>query len=278
MAALGQALAYLRAPTNALGFALRRRGLPLRRIPQLKNESKQDLFSYLPEAEAAVLAARERDLRARYQLQGFRRASTRLDYRDGLWRIAALETALEGVSPPRVRRVVDVGSKNFSYVLPLLHFVRHWSGQRDFELHGVEVDPGGVYVDGHTRAEYAAAYLRQAGAGEIHFMDFLDFDLGPVDLLTWFFPFVTREALLWWGLPLKLFRPGRLLDHALALLAPGGILLAVHQTPREQALWCDLLEARGLVPLCTVRVASRLTHTYQRATGRRATVLRRALS
>ncbi len=273
VAGLKDAFVYLRAPAAAVAFALRRRPPRVRRLPELTSEPKENLFDELPEVEAKRLEARERDLRRRYDLEGYRRASTRRDYRDGLWRIAALETALEGLSPPPVRRVVDVGSKNFSYALPLSQFVRTWSGQVAFELHGVEVDPGGLYLDGHTRAEYAEAHLAQAGGGQMHFVDFQDFDPGPVDLVTWFFPFVTRKALLAWGLPLKLFRPRALLSHALRLLREGGVLVAVHQTPVEQQRWVELLETLGHRPVRTVPVANRLTLHWPRATGRTATVV-----
>ena len=66
-----------------------------------------------------------------------------------------------------------------------------------------------------------------------------------IDVVTLLHPFVTRYALLDWGLPADLFDPATVVGHAVDVLRPGGILVAVHQTAAERDAMLGMLRGRG---------------------------------
>ncbi|MSP26781.1 MAG: hypothetical protein EXR75_16890, partial [Myxococcales bacterium] len=224
-----------RSPLNAVRFALRRTLRFRRGTPTLVDETKEALFDYLTGAERTDAETRERELCRRYQLEALRGRSTRIDYRENLYVLDALEQLMGehplGASTAAAQslRVVDVGSKNFSYAFALERFMsRHASTPpRVVQLTGVELDGFVVYRDFYSRADYAGAYLAQLpdGAARYEVADFCEFP-GVFDVVTMFFPFVTESALLSWGLPLGSFAPENILRHALAV-APSGLLLCL---------------------------------------------------
>ena len=93
-------MASWRSPLNAVAFGLRAALRFRRGVPQLRDETKSNLFDYL-EAEVADTNGRthaERratELAQRYGLAPLKRASTRLDYCDNLYLLDALETLPE---------------------------------------------------------------------------------------------------------------------------------------------------------------------------------------
>ncbi len=260
-----------RSPLNRAAFALRR-ALGFRRgPPTLANEPKDGLFDYLEPGERTRAEERERALRRRFELDPLREASSRLDYRDNLYLLAALEEIFAGarIEHPRERplRLVDVGSKSFSYAFALERFLGR-SGQaksRPVELLGVELDGHVVYRDLRSRADYADAYLAQlaSGAARYRVADFCDVR-GTFDVVTMFFPFVTKRALVAWGLPLAVFDPERLVRHALAV-GRGGLICALSQTEEERDRLVELATAAGATIERSVRIECALV-AYHAAT------------
>ncbi len=264
-----RALALLKAPGNALAFALRNTLRWRRGAPQLRDESKHELFAYLPPDRRRRAEARATELCARYGLAALRARSTRADYRDNLALLDVLERATAGLGLPQRPRVCDVGCKNWNYVFAL---ARCFAPEL---LVGYEIDPYPVYRDLHSRADWAQAYIAQVQGPEVRYepRDFLRAQAGEFDVVTLLFPFVTRHALLHWGLPLRCFRPQQLLARARAVLRPGGLLLSLHQTRAEAAI-----AARALADLGSgmrqVDAATDLVHYAARTADRVALVAR----
>jgi SAM-dependent methyltransferase len=267
------------APWNALTFAIRRR-MAARRSPfTLANEPKGGLFAHLDGASAARAWSLEQELRVRYELAPFAACSTCDDYREGLYLLESLERL--GVAPARVVaadgaapiRVVDVGSKDFRYAFALARWAERLGAEagrapRPVSLVGVEIDGAGLYRSGHTRADRADAYVRQAGTG-VRFVveDFLAFASAPVHAVTAFFPFVLPYQLAAWGLPLAHFAPERFVARYRELLEPGGLLVVANHTAEEASRMRELL-AEGFRHVRSVSMRTELV-TYAEETEER---------
>lgn len=275
-------LVWLRAPLNPLAFALRRRLSWSRGEPTTADEAKGELFNYLSSSARRGAEGRERYLRDRYNLSPLYRASGREEYRENLYVLDVLDREVAPLlrSPgARAARGVDVGSKDFVYAFALERFLRRSGGGRGAELVGVEVDGHAIYRDLHSRADRARANAARTGNAAVRYevADFLTFESAPADVVTIFYPFVTRFALLAWGLPLSAFRPRELLARAAASLAPGGLLVVFNHTLEEREALHEL--AATLPTLRLERHAplgSALVDYYARVPERSVSVFRRA--
>jgi SAM-dependent methyltransferase len=278
---VNKVLAMLRAPANSVAFALRRQLRWRRGQPVLASEDKRDLFSYLDDESAQLRCERRQaELLARYDLADLRACSCRADYRDNLYVLDAMEMLFESEPdlPQTSLRAIDVGSKNWNYVFALERFWRHWRSAegRAVQLIGIEIDGYGIYRDLHSRCDHAQAYARQTGNPAVDYRveDFMDFEVGAVDVLTIFYPFLTRYALLQWGLPPSLFQPGPMVEKALRVVRPGGHLVIFNQTREEREILASLLDTTRARVLACVRVASPLVEYHERTSDRWATLVR----
>lgn len=258
---------------NAAGFRLRRALRWSLGPPRLRQEPKGRLFSYLEDPRAAD--ARERELRERYALEPLRECSRRIDYQENLYLLDLLEGALPGQRFVPGTRALDVGSKNWSYVFALQRFLAA-RGAEPLELHGVEVDAHVVYWTLRSRKDLAQAYMAQTGNEALRFWsaDVRELEQGEFDLVTWFYPFLTREALLGWGLPLSLLEPRGTLQAVVDRVRPGGHLLLVTHTLRELGLLIEL-EPPGLELVRRGPVQSQLVPYWPRTQERTASLYRR---
>jgi hypothetical protein len=141
-------------------------------------------------------------------------------------------------APSKNQSVTDVGCKNFYYVGALQSFFQ------PRQLHGVEVDAYKLYQDLHTRLSYAESYLTHFPAAHFHPSDFLKFSC-PSDGITLFYPFVVEYPLIKWTLPLKLFQPKKIFEHAFSLLHANGWLLMMNQGADERDVAFSLAEKAG---------------------------------
>ena len=193
-----------------------------------------------------------RELAQRYDLAAFAAVASEPTWRDSVWRLAALERLFSGCElPPGTLRAVDVGCQSWSYAFALARFLTRWSGPRELELTGYEIDAYAPLPDLRSRHDWAMAYLAQVDFARLCYepSDFLRCAARELHVATLFFPFVTRYALLEWGLPLSCFGPRRLLGHVAQCLAPGGYLATIHQTAAEAEITRELLAQRGDVVL-----------------------------
>lgn len=294
-------LAYTRIPGNAFSFWLRRSLRWSRGAPVLPQEPKEDLFAYLsprPGADArpagagllpaaspakARAEARERELRERYGLGPLRERSTATLYRKNLYLVDILERAAEGLDlPPReagALRALDVGAQDWHYVFGLERWLARAGGApRQVALRGAEVDGHGIYPDLRSRCDYARAYAAQTGNPGVAYEvgDFLDAEGEGLDVITWFYPFVLRHHLLLWGLPLRHFRPERLIAKAASMLRPGGWLVVLAHTGAEHEAFLRLARAQGGLDLVRAGEArSRLVDFHAEVEDRRFSLWRR---
>jgi SAM-dependent methyltransferase len=277
-----KSLTLLRAPRNQLAFAVRSRLRWSRGQVTLDDEAKDDLFGWLSGAERTRAVVREQELRQRYQLEELHAHSTALHYCENIAMLESLEGMCRGLGLPvsvdGAVRAVDIGCGAFQYATALHRFLRHHGADsaREVVLRGIEIDGHGVYRDGHTRLDHARAHARLASASaHAQVGDFTSVPLPEQDVLTMWYPFVSRYALLEWGLPLSTFRPRQLFDRACSVLRPGGMLLMANQTAREFA------EVRRLcrdLPLeCVVErgIATDLVPYAERTADRVGSVWRR---
>lgn len=262
-------LAYARIPGNALAFGVRQALRWSRGLPQLPHETKSDLFAYLGDegpGETGLLPgapgararaeARETELRERYALEPLRARSTAALYRKNLYLLDVLESAAGGLDTPRAAggtlRALDVGAQDWHYVFALERWLaRDGGGRRPVSLRGVELDGHGVYPDLRARCDYARAYAAQTGNPEVRYEigDFLAAQGEGLDCITWFYPFVMRHHLLLWGLPLRHFRPARLIAKAASMLRPGGWLVVLAHTREEHDAFAGLAREQGELAL-----------------------------
>ncbi len=144
----------------------------------------------------------------------------------------------DGASSLKGRRVVDVGSKNFYYA-PALHAFFQPS-----HLAGVELDGFHLYRGLYTNASYADFYIKTLPNSAYHVMNLTAYH-EPVDILVWFFPFVFKEDVVSWYLPLNCFEPKTLFQHARQILSEEGVLLMVNTGEEEWTVASDLLHQVG---------------------------------
>ena len=260
------ALTVAFGPLNRVRFALRRALSFSRGAPVLPNEPKDGVFAYLEGDALAKAEARAKELRATYALAALEACSTLLAYRENLYVTDLLDThAASRMKHANAVTVVDVGSKDFVYAPALLAFAARWS-EAPPDLTGVELDGYVVYKDLHSRADHATAWAKVAGpTARYRVQDFLAFQPdAPVQLLTIFYPFVTRFALLRWGLPVSQYRPEALLAHAAGMLDAHGVLVIVNHTHEERGLLRALMEKiEGVALVHTGDVRSTLVDYFE---------------
>lgn len=132
-------------------------------------------------------------------------------------------------------KILDIGAKNWYYVRDLYNFFKYNNFEKDIHLDGIEIDAYRLYADFHTRCDYARYYSKGLKNCRYIAGDFLK-HYDKYDYITWFYPFVTEFPLLEWGLPLSTFKPQTMLEHALASLKPGGIILIKNLNEKEYAI------------------------------------------
>lgn len=130
--------------------------------------------------------------------------------------------------------LIDVGSKNFYYAPALHAFFQPQS------LTGIEVEGYRLYQDGHSRFDYAMAYIRGLTNTQYRVMDFCDFN-EVVDGITCFYPFLEPKALVRWRLPLKFFRPELLAQTMARVLRPKGFVFMVNRGEGEGVIAKELM-------------------------------------
>lgn len=180
------------------------------------------------------------DLRARYGVAFERRLGTRsalqnYEYLD--WLDAAF--AAWQLDPPRPRELHDVGCGGFAYAAAL-H--RYFAPAR---LLGIDVEGHRRLRGGVTRRERVLGHLARLPGAEFVVADYTR-GSRSADFVTAFFPFVTREPVLAWRLPLSLLRPAELFGAVRASLEPAGRLFMVNQSADEHRVAAEFAHAAGL--------------------------------
>lgn len=219
---------------NSLDFWIRNRIKISRGAYCPKNEPKDGLF-YDQE-----LSGKEREFFEKYQLDNLKNNSTRLNYLENLYRIDILNSYLE-LNHNNNISILDIGSKNWFYAPAEWHFFRYQGFDKDINLTGIEIDPYRLYQNLYSRQDYAEYYIKNLENTRYIGQNLLE-HRDSYDYITWFFPFVTQEPLLHWGLPLKCFSPEILMKKAYDLLKEGGRILIINQGIREYEIQSTMLD------------------------------------
>jgi hypothetical protein len=140
--------------------------------------------------------------------------------------------------PKEGARLLDVGSKNFYYA-PALHA---FFMPRQFV--GIELDGFHMYRGFYTNLSYANYYEKQISNTAYRVMNFKDYH-AAVDGMIWLFPFVLKEDVVTWYLPLHAFEPMALFQHARNILAPEGFIFMMNTDVEEFSLSADFLRRIG---------------------------------
>lgn len=237
-------LAYTRIPGNILSFWLRRTIRWSRGTPQLINEPKEQLFSYLSEDQFKA-ERRAEELNRQFHLAPLEKHSPASLYRQNLYQLDLLELATQGLDirpkQKNVIKAVDVGSQDWRYVFALERWLRFRCGNGTQQVHldGVELDGYEILADLCSRFDYATLYANQTGNPHLHYLvtDFLMYQKAEQDVVFIFYPIVLRYQILLWGLPLSYFTPDTLLAHAAQLTHPGGwIIIFCHTIQEHEAV------------------------------------------
>lgn len=224
-------------------FRWRRAGFRIRPRPA------DDLWAALPPADrprAAELAGR---LARQYHLQELASQTTPVNYRENLFYLHLLESALEAsqISLPDSLRAADIGPSHWFYVQALAALLRWWRTPhpRQIDLQGYEIDAYRVYADLHSRYDHALGHMRGL-PGVTYIPHGFTTQPSTFHLIFMLFPFVFSKDHLEWGLPGSLFQPRALLQAAWQSLQPGGLLIIVNQGEAEHAAQRALLESEGI--------------------------------
>lgn len=127
--------------------------------------------------------------------------------------------------------VCDVGTKNFS-IAPVLDEI-FLKQNKTVTIHGIEVDAYRRLSNFYTRADYARYFAKKARKAQFHPINFLDFS-EVLDVIFLLNPFVSKEPLLAWGLPLPLLKPHEIFQHAQQLLKQKGGFMVLACPSQEE--------------------------------------------
>ena len=126
--------------------------------------------------------------------------------------------------------VLDIGSKNWSYAGSEYIFFKKYS--YELLLNGIELDAYRLCTNLYTRYEIAKFYTKGFKNTNYIADDFMNHNK-QYDYIIWILPFITEYPLLKWGLPLKYFKPEKMLEHAFNLLNDEGKILIINQGEKE---------------------------------------------
>lgn len=137
------------------------------------------------------------------------------------------------------QEVVDIGCRNWSYAQSLAAFFPK------AKLTGIEVDGGRRYVNLYCRRDQARAYAhelcqkgREAWYWEGDYLDFDPHSVATPAVFTFFYPFVSDNPCLKWGLPVQFADFYKLLLHTKELVKKSqknvkgdgeGLIVSLHQ-------------------------------------------------
>ncbi len=155
------------------------------------------------------------------------------------------EPILKSFNPSLALTVADIGARNFAFAPTLdAHFM---ALGYQATIHGIEVDAYRRLIDFHTRADYGHYFAKSIRSGFYHPIDFLAWNY-PLHVGFLLNPFVTREALLAWGLPLSELQPEKIFHHAYSLLKPqNGVLVLSNVDEDEIEISYEIAKKAGFV-------------------------------
>lgn len=139
--------------------------------------------------------------------------------------------------------VLDIGSKNWAYVKSEYVFFKSFA--KKFNLTGIELDAYRLYSNLYNRYEVAKFYIKDLPNTEYIAGDLLKHNQ-KYDYIIWSLPFIVEYPFVKWGLPLKYFKPEKMLLHAYSLLNNKGEMLIINQGEDEYEMQQELYKKTNL--------------------------------
>jgi len=187
-----------------------------------QSEDKGELFS-------PKIRIKEDRLIRRYSLQDFKENSSCQNYKENLYVLELLEDYIRPKRKP-LMKVLDIGSKNWSYALAEHSFFKKFCHK--LVLDGIELDAYRVYSNFYSRYDAAKFYTQGLKGANYIAGDFME-HTGKYDVIIWILPFITPVSHSKWGLPKKFFNPKDMLKKAFNDLKDDGIMIVVNQGKEE---------------------------------------------
>ena len=151
-------------------------------------------------------------------------------YAKNLATLWILEQMLGGIPlPTGPCSVLEPGCQDFARLPALRAYLNHRGAEP--VITGLEVDAYPILHNLHSRADKAHYYLALPGGNPrdtFRAGDFFRWN-EPVDFLACFYPFVSPNPALSWGLPKEFGRPELWVQAFVRTVKPGGKLLIVHR-------------------------------------------------
>lgn len=230
---------------NKIDYFLREKIKFKRGFFPLKNESKENLFENFNQEKKEIALKKEEYFFNAYNLKELKSNSTKRNYLENLYILELLESAISVDTTNQPISILDIGSKNWFYATGQHQFFKHNSFEKEIMLTGIEIDAYRVYSSFFSRYDSAQNNIKNLKktlyiAGDLltHFNKY--------DYITWFFPFLTKEPLLNWGLPLELYKPEQMLLHAYNLLNKDGTMIIMNQGEEEYQIQKTLLRNNNI--------------------------------
>lgn len=143
-----------------------------------------------------------------------------------------LDHLLKDVSWPSSITLVEPGCQDFARLPAWRSFFRKQNVR--LQVRGVEVDPFPVLSNLHSRWDKAHYYISMENDGSIYEAgDFFNFK-DQADAIFCFYPFVSTNPALAWGLPAEFASPQKWIESFVRVLKPGGLVLVGHQGEWEE--------------------------------------------
>lgn len=143
-----------------------------------------------------------------------------------------LDHMLKDISWPSSLTLVEPGCQDFARLPAWRSFFKKQNVQA--HIHGIEVDPFPVLSNLHSRWDKAQYYISLEKDGA-HYEagDFFKYP-HQADVIFCFYPFVSKNPALAWGLPAEFASPQKWIESFVRVLKPGGYVLVGHQGDWEE--------------------------------------------
>lgn len=210
----------------------------------IKNEDKTNLFEETNYSIRENIIKKEKEFFNKYHLNDLKDNSTIYNYKENLYIIDLLTKIDLDISNDFIK-ILDIGSKNWFYARGEYNFFKYHKFKKNIEMTGIELDAYRVYTSFYSRYDSAAFHIKNLENTRYIAGDLLKHN-EKYDFITWFFPFVIKEPLLYWGLPLDFYLPEKMLKHAYSLLKKGGTMIILNQGIKEFEKQKELLKALNI--------------------------------
>lgn len=210
----------------------------------IRNKTKFSRKNYYekPESNVTSKLKAEEILFKKYNLNGFNKSLTKKSYVENLY----LLDVLDKYFPKNFKEnasVLDIGSKNWTYVLGQFYFFNKY--YKNFSLEGIELDAYRLNSQFYSRAEIAKYFIKNLKNTTYLPENLLNYNK-KCDIILWFLPFLFKSTHMKWGLEEKSFYPEKLLVHAYNLLNDEGKIFIINQGSEEFLQQEKLCENLGL--------------------------------